>query len=429
MTASVFVPAGTAPASYPVTLQATAAGADAATTSFTLNVVLNPRFVLSEPTAFPVVNAGSTGTGGPLSIASQDGFSNPVTLSCAATYGAGSCNINPAMVSSFPATANLTINGTSFAAGSYSLSVTGTAGSDVQSLTVPFNVGDYSISGTTALSLTPASQGTANLTFTASPFYTGMINASCDASALSGTMCVLSPANPIPLALAGTAKLTATLNVPNGAAPGVYNIQINTVDASGAPSHSLIVALTLAQDFIVTSSTSSQTVTAGQTSGPYQLAVQPVGATFNGAVTLACTAGLPPQAECIFSPATAINPGSSAVDVVMSISTKASGTALHSRRSGTVMIYALGFVLPAIGIAWCALGAGGVKRKRAVCGMIVVLVLLGFCLSCGGASNGGGTGTGTPPVTYQVTVTGTSPGTTPDAGQSAVVALVVDSSE
>jgi hypothetical protein len=189
------------------------------------------------------------------------------------------------------------------------------------------------------------------------------------------------------------------------------------------------VALTLAQDFIVTSSTSSQTVTAGQTSGPYQLTVQPVGATFNGAVTLACTAGLPPQAECIFSPATAINPGSSAVDVVMSISTTASQAARHARGGGTTTIYALGLLLPAIVIGWCALGAGGVKRKRAGLGMIAVLVLLGFCVSCSGVSNSGGTGTGNPPVTYQITVTGTSPGTTPDAGQSAVVALVVDSSD
>jgi len=429
MTASVFVPAGTAVGSYPVTLQATTAGVAAATTSFTLNVALNPDFILTEPSAFPVVNAGSTGISGPLAIAAQDGFSGMVTLSCAATYGAGSCSISPATVSSYPATANLTINGTGFAAGSYALSVTGTSGSDVHSLAVPFDVGDYSIAGTSTLTLAPASQGKANLTLTASAFYSGMINASCDASALSGTMCVLSPANPIPLALAGTANLTATLNVPNGAIPGNYNIQINTLDTTGAPSHSFTVALTLAQDFIVTSATPSQTVTAGQTSGPYQLTVQPVGATFNGAVALTCAAGLPPQAECIFSPPTAINPGSSAVDVVMSISTTASGTALHSRSSRASMIYALGLVLPAIVIGWGALGAGGVKRKRTGYGMIVVLVLLGVCLSCAGASNGGGTGTGTPPVTYEVTVTGTSPGTTPDPGQSAVVTLVVDSSD
>lgn len=96
MTASVLVPAGTAVGSYPVTIQATTAGAPSTlTTSFTLNVTANPDFILTEPTAFPEVNAGSTGTTGPISIASQDGFSGTVTLSCPTTYGAGSCSISP----------------------------------------------------------------------------------------------------------------------------------------------------------------------------------------------------------------------------------------------------------------------------------------------------------------------------------------------
>jgi hypothetical protein len=66
-------------------------------------------------------------------------------------------------VSSFPATATLTINGTSFNAGSYSLDISGTSGSTTHSLTVPFQVGDYSISGTQTLPLAPGGQGTASL--------------------------------------------------------------------------------------------------------------------------------------------------------------------------------------------------------------------------------------------------------------------------
>ena len=82
------------------------------------------------------------------------------------------------------------------------------------------------------------------------------------------------------------------------------------------------MSLTLAQDFRLTSSTPTQTVTAGQTTGPYNLTIQPVGSSFNAAVTLACISGLPAQAQCIFSPSGSITPGSSAVDVVMSISTE-----------------------------------------------------------------------------------------------------------
>src|SRR4029077_13507876 len=129
MTASVSVPAGTAPGSYPVTLQATTAGAPATLkTSFTLNVIANPDFILG-PITFPEINVGSTGASAPITITSQDGFSGTVTLSCPATYGAGSCSISPTSVSSFPATATLTINGASFVAGSYSLLISGTSGS------------------------------------------------------------------------------------------------------------------------------------------------------------------------------------------------------------------------------------------------------------------------------------------------------------
>jgi hypothetical protein len=397
MTASVAVPPGTAAGSYPVTLQATTAGAPATlTTSFTLNVTTNPDFILTEPTAFPEVNAGSTGTSGMIAIAAQDGFSSTVTLSCPTTFGAGSCSISPTSVNSYPATATLTINGTSFsAAGSYSLSVTGTSGAVVHSLAVPFNVGDYSISGTQTLSLAPGGQGTASLKLTASTFYGGMINAACDASALSGAMCVLSPANPITVAIGGTANLTATINVPNNANAGTYNINVATHDTVGAPSHSFTVALTVAQDFHLASSTPSQSVNAGQTSGSYSLTILPVGSSFDSAVTLAGSSGWPAQAQCIFNPATPQTPGASAVDVVMSISTTASTANVSSPASHSPIFYPAWLLLPVFVIGWAVSRS---PRKRRPLGFgstaILSLLLLTFALlSCGGVSSGGSGGT------------------------------------
>lgn len=73
--------------------------------------------------------------------------------------------------------------------------MTGTSGSVVHSLAVPFNVGDYSISGTQTISLAPGGSGTASLSLASSNSYSGKINASCDASALAGAMGSLSPAN------------------------------------------------------------------------------------------------------------------------------------------------------------------------------------------------------------------------------------------
>jgi hypothetical protein len=426
MTASVSVPAATAPATYTATIQATTAGAPAAlSTGFALNVTTNPDFALSEPSAFPEVNAGSTGTNGPISISSQDGFSSTVNLSCPTTFGANSCSISPASVSSFPASATLTINGTSFAAGSYSLAITGTSGSLTHSVNVPFNVGDYSISGTQSLSQSPGGQAVANLTLTSTSFYSGKINSTCDASALSGAQCTLSPGNPITLASGGSANLTATINVPNNAANGKYNININTQDTTGAPSHSFTISLTVSQDFLLASSTASQTVYAGQTTGPYNLTIQPVGASFNAAVTLACS-GLPALAQCLFSPSAPVTPGNSSASVVMTITTTAATTSLALPGGFRSFFYAVGLLLPGMLIGCVALGRNSGKRTLSLAGALAMLLLLALLAACAGASSGGGGHQGTPPGTYKFTVTGTSSGAPADAGQSTQVSLVVN---
>jgi len=428
MTASVAVPAGATDGNYLVNIQATTAGASATlTTSFTLVVTSNPDFTLTAPPAFPEVNAGSTGTSGPITITSQDGFSGTVTLSCSTTTG--SCTLNPASVSTFPATANLTINGAGVAAGSYSLSVSGASGSTNHSITVPFNVGDYSISGTQTLFLAPGGHGTANFTVAASTFYSGQINATCDANALVGATCTVSPANPVPVAIGGTANLTANINVPNSAATGSYTIQVKTQDTTGSPSHTFSLSLTVGQDFRLSSSTASQTVNAGQSSGPYNLTIQPVGTSFNGAVTLSC-ANLPSLALCSFNPAAPVTPGDSPVNVVMTISTTATTTS--SLRAGRRSIfYAAWLLLPGLEICWVGLGRRSTNRKLAPLGgsMILFLLMLAFT-ACGGVSSGGGGGgggkQGTPPGTYKITVTGASSGTPADSGQSTQVTLVVN---
>lgn len=426
MTASVAVPAGATAGSYPISIQATTAGAPSPlTTSFTLVVTANPDFVLSEPGAFPEVNAGSTGINGPVSVASQDGFSGTVTLSCPTTFGAGSCSISPTSVSSFPATAALTIMGTSFTAGTYSLTITGTSGSTVHTLPIAFDVGDYAISGIQSLSGVPGSQATASLKLTSSFQYSGKINATCDASGLAGAMCTLTPSNPISVANGGTTNLTANINIPNSASAGTYNFNINTQDTSGAPSHAATIPLTVAQDFLVTSTTPSQTVIAGQTTGPYQLGVKPVGTSFDAAVTLSCPAGLPTGARCSFSPSTPVTPGNSAVDVVMSISTTASHADARSY-PGASAYYFAAVMLP--GFVLC-FGASRPTARRTLrrLSAIAALLLMILLMSCAGASTGGGGGPPPPnPKTYHVTVTGTSAGTAADAGQSVVVTLVVN---
>ncbi len=423
MTASVEVPAGTPVGQYSATIQATTSGAPAAlTTSFNVNVIANPDFVVTEPSAFPPINAGASTAAAPISITSQDGFSGTVSLSCSMN-GSGSCSLAPATVSAFPASPMLTINASNLAAGNYSATITGTSGNTVHTLAVPFAIADYSISGIQPQSAYPGAQVTTSLKLVSSNSYSGKIDATCDASALPGAMCSLSPTNPISVASGGQATVTINLNIPKDAGTGAYNISINTQDTTGHPSHTATIPVTLAPDFILTSSTASQTVTAGQTSGPYNLRIQPVGTSFNSPVTIACSAGLPPQAICSFSPQSPITPGSTAVDIVMSISTKA-GAARTFRRFFPAF-YLLGLFLPAIMFLNSASPRRKGTRTAITLGLLLLLIVLP---SCGGISAGGG-GTGVSsgnPVTYQVTVTGTSPGTPPDAGQSTMVTLVVN---
>ncbi|MFZ1051684.1 MAG: hypothetical protein WAN41_13410, partial [Candidatus Sulfotelmatobacter sp.] len=107
---------------------------------------------------------------------------------------------------------------------------------------VQFNVGDYSISGTQVLSTAPGGQVKANLAFASLDFYSGQVNATCDATALSGTQCTLTPQNPITIGSTATVPATATINVPNNAIPAAYSINVNKQDVTGAPSHSETVS-------------------------------------------------------------------------------------------------------------------------------------------------------------------------------------------
>jgi len=205
----------------------------------------NPGFCLTESSPFPTVNSGSTTTEGLISIASVNGFTGTVNLSCSLISGSGSCSVSPVSVSAFPTAANVTVNAATLGAGSYQMAVAGTSGSTTNTLTIPFNVGDYQLSGTPSLSINAGSQGTATLTITPSAFYVGSVNASCNASALAGATCTLSPINPISVNGGIAVPIAATITVPGNAVIGVYNMIFAAQDTSGTPDHSFTIAVTV----------------------------------------------------------------------------------------------------------------------------------------------------------------------------------------
>jgi hypothetical protein len=428
-TATVTVPAATAPGNYTVTLQATTPGAPSPlTSSFTLAVTTNPDFILSEPSTFPNVKLGSTGTSGPITISSQDGFAGTVTLSCGKTFGVNSCSISPTSVSTFPATVTLIINGNSFSSGgSFQLAVVGTSGSTTNSVGVPFNVGTYVITGPLTLSAAPAGQVPANLTFSSTNFYSGQVNATCDASQLSGAQCTLTPSNPIVINAASSVPVAATINVPNTAAPGTYTININSQDVTGEPTAVWAITLTVNQDFSIGSLTpSTQTITAGQ-SASYNFSVLPVGSSFTNAVNFSCS-GAPTISLCTFTP-NPVTPGNSSAAVVLKISTTASSASPSPHPPALAILYYTAWLaLPALALLGTK-ARRGKDAKFSLPASLLGLFLLALLLpSCGGGgSNGGGGGggqqQGTQPGTYTITVTGTS-GTL--SHQASTVTLVVN---
>ncbi|HEX8813496.1 MAG TPA: hypothetical protein VF742_16030, partial [Terracidiphilus sp.] len=319
----------------------------------------------------------------------------------------------------------------STSAGTYPVTVTGTSGTVSHSAGVSLIVASSVVSNDFQLAVSQAfpanvdagSAQTAKVSVT--PNYGGSVNASCDTSDLPGAQCTVTPTSPAAISANTPLTLTVSLNVPNTAAPAPYNINLKVADSSGQPSHTLELPLTVMPDFSVSSATPSQTVTAGQTTGPYQLTVapNPPGFSFPGAVTLSCSSGLPAGAQCLFSPSTPQTPQNSSVNIVMTISTAAPAARLQwpVRRSAT--LDALWLLLPGIVVSCSAAFRAPRRRQRRVVALIALLLLILSLLSCGGVSSGGnGTGSsGNTPITYVVTVTGTSGSLT----HSTAVTLVV----
>jgi len=323
MSVTVTVPATTTTGPYNVALQATASGQQAPVTqSFTMNVTTNPTFVFCPPSqpcpSFPNVNAGSTGTSGPITVSSQDGFSSTVSLSCEATLNIR-CSISPTSITTFPSTATLIINSSGLTAGTYQVTVQGVSGSITNSLIVPFVLVDYAIAGPFTLTTIPGGSVSGNYLFTEVDGYTGQIDLSCNASPLPGAQCALNPVGPITLGVQSI-QVSANITVPSNATAGVYTITINSQDKTGAPTHSFPISLAV-QDFVLGAiAPSSQNVGAGGTVS-YSFNVSPAAA-FSNPISLACS-GAPSGSTCTVTPSV-VTPGSSAATVMVSVATTAS---------------------------------------------------------------------------------------------------------
>ena len=162
-------------------------------------------------------------------------------------------------------------------------------------------------------------------------------------------------------------------------------------------------------DFAVTSSTTSQTVSAGQTAN-YSLTLAPQGG-FNQTVNLTCT-GAPSESTCTLTPNTVTLNGTASGTVAVAVSTTAPSLAPPQGRFLPPGMTGLGrafWLYVLLGLASVAALAGARKRRAAwLLGAGLLIVMLWS--ACGG---GGQTvhNSGTPPGTYTVDVTATGAST------------------
>jgi hypothetical protein len=164
-----------------------------------------------------------------------------------------------------------------------------------------------------------------------------------------------------------------------------------------------------APDFSLGLPPESQTITAGQ---PAQFILTVGGQNgFSGTVSFACTAGMPPQASCSFSPPV-VTTGPNPVSTTLTVSTTARGTAALWAPFQRQISPVFALWLPAIAVLLIPI----TQRKKlpwrhvAVFSLLVVLSLA-VLTGCGGggasAQPVSGAG-GTPAGSYSITVTATS---------------------
>ncbi|MGA2077678.1 MAG: SBBP repeat-containing protein [Terriglobia bacterium] len=152
-------------------------------------------------------------------------------------------------------------------------------------------------------------------------------------------------------------------------------------------------------DFAVTSSTTTQTVSAGQTA-KYSLTLAPQGG-FNQAVNLACT-GAPSESTCTLTPSTVTLNGTASTTVAVAVSTTASSLAPPHVRFLPPGMTGLGRVFWLCALLWLAsVAALATARKRRAAWLLGTgLLLVVLWSACGG-------GTTAPPPSSPGTLAGT----------------------
>ena len=323
-----------APGTYSITVQG-ASGTLTHTASFILVVTGAPDYTLSATPA-----AVSPGVGGSASstiaVAALNGFSGEVSLAASGMPSGVTASFAPPSITGFGVSAlTLTVSG-STASGMYPITVQGTSGSLLHTVTVTLTVNgtpgtpDYTLSATPAtVSTAVSSSASSTIVVSALSGFSGAVNLTASGMP-SGVTASFAPA-----AVTGSGASTLTLTASASAAVGTYPIVVKGV--SGSLSHTITVSLTVASaDFTLSASptvvmvspggSATSTITIGVVSG------------FSGSVNLTAT-GLPAGVTASFSPPSVTGAGSSTLTVVTSANTPPVGFSVNVQGVSGILVH------------------------------------------------------------------------------------------
>jgi hypothetical protein len=209
----------------------------------TYNVATSDFTVNATPTTLRVrVLATGNST---ITLASLNGFAGPVSLAAFGSSGI-QASLSPTGVTlTSGGTASSTLKVSSETAGNYTVTVTGTSGSIVRSVSVLVIVSDFSMTATlSSLSLRQGSTGYSTITLTSLNGFTGTVSLSVavSPSGSSAPKCSLNTTS-ITLTSGGSGSSTLKMTTTKKTVLGSYTVTVT--GTSGSVSHSVTLTLTV----------------------------------------------------------------------------------------------------------------------------------------------------------------------------------------
>jgi len=402
--------------------------------------ISNPLSDFTIVAQAPIVPVSSTTSGNDtLNLASVNGFTGAVALTCTSATPGITCTPNPAAVTlanGGAGTSGITISATSAVAdGNYSVLVTGKdpTGEFIHTASLEALVTSSSASfslangGNITVGQGATTGNTSTITATAASGLSCKVT-STPSSASSPATCTV----PASLSLPGTPSGSLTINTTSATTTGTYTVLVTGSAGSDASTTSVTVTVNTAAvpGFTLASSTPSAVNPGSSTSSTVTVTATN---SFAGTVSFTCS--------LTASPANAVSvPG-----CTPSGSITLPGTTTATMNVTTTAASSADLVVPRINSGKGWLGAGGgallallvffgipARRRswRSMLTILVAMVALGALASCGGGGSssggGGGGGGGTPATTagsYTFTVTGANSSVSPSPTTTFIVTV------